>query len=114
MRFARGSHRWGLLNQGNFYGQDADLMRSAIRVPEGENWSEVEAVLPAGGISFHNCLTFHGSGPNHSEQPRRSFAVHLRTEKSRPKNDQRAGLTQYIDDHALCPIIYRAQDVVEA
>ena len=63
MRFVRGSHKWGLLNQGNFYGQDHEEQRQAITVPDGEAWEEVSAILPSGGTSFHHNLTFHGSGP---------------------------------------------------
>jgi len=107
MRFVRGSHRWGL-QPGDFYGQDHDALRAQIRVPKGERWEEVAALLPPGGLSFHHNLTFHGSGPNLSGRPRRSFASHLRTEKSRPVGDVRQGLTTFIDDPRYCPVIYRA------
>jgi ectoine hydroxylase-related dioxygenase (phytanoyl-CoA dioxygenase family) len=106
MRFVRGSHRWGL-QASDFYGQDHDRQREAIRVPPGETWEEVPALLPPGGVSFHHCLTYHGSGPNRTSQPRRSFALHLRTGRSRPVNDRRTGLTQFIDDPAYCPVIFR-------
>jgi ectoine hydroxylase-related dioxygenase (phytanoyl-CoA dioxygenase family) len=33
--------------------------------------------LKKGEVSFHHCLTIHGSGPNHSTNPRRSIAIHL-------------------------------------
>jgi phytanoyl-CoA dioxygenase PhyH len=107
MRFLRGSHRWGL-QQSDFYGQDHEAQREAIRVPEGERWEEVPAILPPGGVSFHHHLTYHASGQNLSAQPRRSFALHLRTENSRPVDDVRKGLTAFIDDPAYCPVIWRA------
>jgi hypothetical protein len=106
MLFARGSHRWGLRSEGDFYEQDLARQRKALRPPEGEQWEEVAALLPAGGVSFHHNLTFHGSGPNTSGRPRRSLAVHLRTEKSRPVGGKREGLAQFIDDLELCPMIY--------
>jgi hypothetical protein len=106
MRFVRGSHRWGFRNQGDFFEQDLDGQLRAIEVPEGERWEEAAAILPPGGVSFHHCLTFHGSGPNHSAGPRRSFAIHLRTQNSRPVGDRREGLAQFIDDPTLCPILY--------
>lgn len=109
MKFVRGSHRWGLRKEGDFFAQELEAQRSALGVPEGEQWEEVSAILPAGGASFHDCLTIHGSGPNHSDRPRRSFAIHLRTENSRPVDDRREGLTTYIDDHSLCPVIYQAK-----
>lgn len=108
MQFVRGSHRWGFLNQGDFYGQDRDALRGEIRPPAGERWEEVSALLPPGGVSFHHCLTYHGSGPNLTGAPRRSFAIHMRTARSRPVGDAREGLTAYIDDPAFCPVIYNA------
>jgi ectoine hydroxylase-related dioxygenase (phytanoyl-CoA dioxygenase family) len=34
-------------------------------------------VLKAGQVSFHHSLTFHGSGPNLSDQPRRCVILHM-------------------------------------
>jgi ectoine hydroxylase-related dioxygenase (phytanoyl-CoA dioxygenase family) len=107
MRFVRGSHRWGYLGQSDFYGQDHDAQREQIPVPRGAAWEEVAAILPPGGVSIHHNLTFHASGPNHSGAPRRSFAIHLRTERSRPVDDARKGLTAFLDDPSYCPVIYR-------
>ena len=106
MRFLRGSHLWGFRESGDFYAQDLDAQRSELRVPDGEILEEVPALLPPGGVSFHHLLTFHGSGPNMSNEPRRSFAIHMRTEKSRPKEGKREGLTQFIDDPRSCPVIF--------
>ncbi len=106
MRFVRGSHRWGLVDKGGFYEQDLEAQRQDIQPPPGERWEEVAAILSPGGASLHHNLTLHGSGPNASEGPRRSLAIHLRTEKSRPVEDRREGLTQFIDDPSRCPIIF--------
>jgi ectoine hydroxylase-related dioxygenase (phytanoyl-CoA dioxygenase family) len=111
MRFAVGSHRWGLLMGGDFYEQETDLQRDQIAVPEGESWSEAVAAVPAGAASFHHRLTFHGSGPNTSSGPRRSFAIHLRTERSELADlstlpaDQASYMT-HLDDPAICPIVH--------
>lgn len=106
MRFVQGSHRWGLLSQSDFFAQDLAGQKGAIPLPAGAEWHEASAILPPGGVSFHDDYTLHGSGPNVSGMPRRSFAVHLRTQKSRPVEDRRTGLTQFIDDPKLCPTIY--------
>ena len=106
MKFLRGSSTWGVLEGSDFYGQNHQAQQSAIQVPEGEKWEEVAAILPPGGVSFHDNLTFHGSGPNLSNNMRRSFAIHLRTEKSRPVDGKRQGLTARIDDYSHCPVIY--------
>lgn len=106
MRFVRGSHTWGLLNQGDFYGQDHDEQRRKIEPPDGDAWEETTAILPPGGVSFHHHLTFHASGPNLSSGPRRSFAVHMRTERSKPRDDLRKGLTEFIDMPSHCPVVF--------
>jgi hypothetical protein len=107
MRFLRGSHRWGLQTS-DFYGQDHDLQRETIQIPTGQRWEDVPAVLRPGGVSFHHHLTYHASGPNHSGAPRRSFALHMRTERSAPVDGLRKGLTQFIDAETKCPVVYRA------
>ena len=83
MRFVPGSHRWPIIDPGNFSEQDQEKARAGIKVPKGETWSEYPAAMPRGAVSFHHPITFHGSGPNTSDQPRRSIALHLCTEKSR-------------------------------
>ncbi|MEE2708478.1 MAG: phytanoyl-CoA dioxygenase family protein [Gemmatimonadota bacterium] len=106
MRFVRGSHTWGLLNQGGFFDQDHDAQRREIQPPDGADWKETVALLPPGGVSFHEKLTFHASGPNTSNGPRRSFAIHMRTQRSRPSGDLRQSLATYIDLPSHCPVVF--------
>jgi hypothetical protein len=106
MSFVRGSHRWGKGDKSDFYGQDLAALKGEIQGTTGEDWEEVTAILPPGGVSFHHSLTYHGSGPNLSGAPRRSFAIHLRTDKSAPLNGVREGLSQFIDNLDYCPVIY--------
>ena len=47
MRFLRGSHRWGLLDSGDFFGHDHEAQQKDIPVPEGESWEEVAAASPS-------------------------------------------------------------------
>ena len=44
-----------------------------------EQWwdQSVPAVLRRGQVSFHNCKTIHGSGPNTAGEPRRVITIHL-------------------------------------
>jgi hypothetical protein len=109
MRFVTGSHRWGLLEEGDFFAQDLSKHQGALALPDGAAWEEAAAILPPGGVSFHDDLTLHGSGPNQGSGPRRSFAVPLRNERSRPVGDKREGLATFIDDPALCPIIWKGR-----
>ncbi len=106
MLMAKGSHKWGLLGAGDFFAQNqADLLKQ-IKVPEGQKWDEVQCVLPQGGISFHNQLTFHASGPNTSGFPRVSLALHLRTDRSKTILDEKGNepwVAQWINDTTICP-----------
>jgi hypothetical protein len=104
MVFVPGSHRWGLLAGGDFFGQDQDALKQAIAIPHGESWREELDALPSGGVSFHHRLLFHGSHQNVSHSPRRSLAIHLRTEKSRARSG--TWVEKYLDDPNICPIIF--------
>lgn len=109
LRFARGSHRWGFLDQGDFFSTDSDQQRKQIPLPAGQCWEEISAVLPPGAVSFHHSLTYHGSRPNLSSEPRRSFAVHLRTEKSEivpHANENSLYYGSRLDDPLFSPVIY--------
>ena len=105
MKFVRGSHRWGFLDGSDFYGQDNEAVRSGFAVPGGESWEEVEAVLPPGGVSFHDRLTIHGSEPNRSDISRRSLAIHMRTENARVADDANP-LVRFLDNPDFNPVVY--------
>lgn len=105
MVFVPGSHKWGLLAGGDFFGQDQDALKQAIAIPEGEQWREELDVLPCGGVSFHHRLLFHGSHQNISHSPRRSLAIHLRTENSRPRSG--TWVEKYLSDPNICPILFQ-------
>jgi ectoine hydroxylase-related dioxygenase (phytanoyl-CoA dioxygenase family) len=106
--FVPGSHCWGLLNAGDFFSGKLDDLKARMRAahPDGD-WNEVQAVLPPGAMSFHHQLTIHGSGPNRSALPRRSFAVHLRTEKSRLIDPNHESAKRIAEEGFVCPVIYR-------
>jgi len=78
LRFAEGSHRWGLVG-GSHALSGGDNTEPHLRppVPAGEEWKEVCPLLVPGQVTFHHCLTFHGSGPNLSAEPRRSITIHM-------------------------------------
>lgn len=83
MRFVAGSNHWGLVNESDFFNPDMEGQKARIRRPGGAEWKEVPALLKAGEVSFHHCLTLHGSGPNRSNRPRRSIAVHMMSGEAR-------------------------------
>jgi ectoine hydroxylase-related dioxygenase (phytanoyl-CoA dioxygenase family) len=110
MRFVLGSHRWGFLEGSDFFDSDHTGRQKAFSLPKGETWEEAAGILPPGGVSFHNCLTIHGSGPNCSTSPRRSFALHLRTDRCKPVFGTEGGdyYISDLDDPAKAPVIYEA------
>jgi len=83
MRFVPGSHRWGLVEESDFFNPDLEGQQRSMALPAGARWSEVPVVLKAGQASFHHCLLLHGSGPNRSNRPRRSIAVHMMSGEAR-------------------------------
>lgn len=83
MRFVAGSNHWGLVNESDFFNPDMEGQRERMRIPGGAEWREVPAILEPGQVSFHHCMTLHGSGPNRADRPRRSIAVHLMSGETR-------------------------------
>ncbi|MBB6673431.1 phytanoyl-CoA dioxygenase family protein [Cohnella nanjingensis] len=72
-----GSHKWGLIKDSDtFYETNMDALRAKYE-SEGRSWVEEPCILKAGQASFHHGLTFHGSGPNLSSEPRLSVVAHL-------------------------------------
>ena len=62
--------------RGNFF--DPDLEAAELRFrDEGRDLRKVPMELRKGQVSFHHCRTLHGSGPNRTDRPRQSIAVHL-------------------------------------
>jgi hypothetical protein len=109
MGFVRGSHRWGLLNAGNFFSGELDNLKQRIRAAHDAPWEEVPAILAPGSVSLHHKLAVHGSGPNREPWPRKSVAIHLRTENSSLRPGVKAGAVAWLKDFAdthRCPVIF--------
>lgn len=72
-----GSHSWPDNSSDlNFFSSDLEGLEARFKTG-GAGIKKVPMLLHKGQVSFHNCLTIHGSGPNLTAQPRRSIAVHL-------------------------------------
>jgi ectoine hydroxylase-related dioxygenase (phytanoyl-CoA dioxygenase family) len=72
-----GSHKWGLVPDSNtFFDQNLQTLKDKY-TSTGREWIEEPCILKAGQASFHHALTFHGSGPNYSKEPRLSIVAHL-------------------------------------
>ncbi len=77
MRTIVGSHKWGLRKSANTFGEK-NLEELADRFRrEDQSWADEPCILKAGQVSFHHALTFHGSGPNLTSEPRLCFIVHM-------------------------------------
>ena len=106
MSFVPGSHTWGFLGSGDFFDTDLDGKRAGIPIPPGQSWDEVPSLLPPGSASFHHKRTVHGSGPNVSTWARRSYAIHLRTERSQPLANCPEYYVDHLDNPLVCPVAY--------
>ncbi|MFG1810080.1 phytanoyl-CoA dioxygenase family protein [Streptomyces sp. NPDC049040] len=80
-----GSHRWKETGRDDsmtrhFAERDKDDLERVLAENAAYNGAEIRKVplvIPKGHMSFHHCLTYHGSGPNRSERPRRAISFHL-------------------------------------
>lgn len=83
VEFVPGSHKWGLQKGSDFFEQDLESLQKSLEESSGQPFETVPAILPAGAVSFHHCLTIHGSRPNLSDSPRLSMALHLQPDGTR-------------------------------
>lgn len=79
IEYVRGSHLWDLYGKiAQFHAPDderSDLRKAA----EAAGITEIDVVpieVARGGAVFHHGRTWHGSGPNRGERPRRSVVSH--------------------------------------
>jgi ectoine hydroxylase-related dioxygenase (phytanoyl-CoA dioxygenase family) len=78
-----GSHLWPDNTDGlNFFSNDLEGLEKNFKTG-GAPVIKTAVHLLKGQVSFHHCLTIHGSGPNRTPNPRRSIAVHLQDEANR-------------------------------
>ncbi|ANE45438.1 phytanoyl-CoA dioxygenase [Paenibacillus swuensis] len=71
-----GSHKWGLIpDSDSFFNQNMEELKA--KYAADREWVEEPCILKAGQASFHHGLTFHGSGPNRTNDPRLSVVAHV-------------------------------------
>jgi len=78
LEFVRGSHKWGLQPPRGEFHSPKDY-KEQLKIFADKNNKKIEIVyveVPAGGVSFHHGLTWHGSGVNNSHQHRRAIVSH--------------------------------------
>jgi hypothetical protein len=106
-----GSHRWkevGADDTGtlHFAARDRDQLEDLLRRNAAHNGSQVRKVpmvIPKGHVSFHHCRTYHGSGPNNADVPRRAISLHLQDgdNRWRPYPLEDGSLLTYNHDHLV-------------
>ncbi len=88
-----GSHKWpNNLDFEKFNFTNADLNNvEKMFDTAGNKVVKIPLELKKGQVSFHHCFTIHGSGPNFTDTPRRSLAVHMQPCENRYRvlNDKR-------------------------
>ena len=79
-----GSHRWtevpGDDSTRHFAQRDRTELEALLERNAAHNGATVDRIpmrIPKGHMSFHHCRTYHGSGPNLSDRPRRAVSLHL-------------------------------------
>lgn len=78
MSMVRRSHTWGRYKDGTIGTSETDYSPApdSAFLPSGEKIEMVPCEVPAGGVVFHHCLTWHGAPPNRSQRGRPAIAVH--------------------------------------
>jgi len=78
LEFAIGSHKWELSPPSeNFHAPKNYKKELHNYVNQNDKTLHIASVnIPAGGVSFHHGLTWHGSGVNKSNRDRRAIVAH--------------------------------------
>ena len=78
LEFVTGSHKWDLHPpSGTFNAPDDYKKELKIYAKNNNKTLDIVGVnVPAGGVSFHHGLTWHGSGLNNSQNHRRALVAH--------------------------------------
>lgn len=128
-----GSHRWPsdpivdeLRTGKTFVCEDVEALERRLE-SLGLPIEKVPINVRRGQISFHHCMTFHGSGTNRADRPRISMTVHMQDEENRYReaydsegqpfvyrNDTvcrklPSGEPDYRDPE-ICPVIWRERE----
>lgn len=85
-----GSHKWSETDDSDekralhFIRSDLyDLESNLEKNSGGSTVKKVPMMLKKGQVSFHHCLTYHGSSNNVSDHPRLAFSLHMQNKSNR-------------------------------
>jgi ectoine hydroxylase-related dioxygenase (phytanoyl-CoA dioxygenase family) len=105
LRFLPGSHRWGETGMGNLWKQELHAQLEEIEDARGEALEVVRPEIALGDVSFHRCLTFHGSPANTSSEPRSALVLNLRTQRSTPRGGAYLGMREWLRAEKWNPVL---------
>jgi Phytanoyl-CoA dioxygenase (PhyH) len=102
-----GSHRWpeteevrAVRYNDEFFRGAAPERAQSLLERSGKPIRPVPLLLRKGQVSFHNCMTIHGSGPNLSDRARVGLIVHMQDAANRYQRvyDETGKLESHVND----------------
>ncbi|MET9443611.1 phytanoyl-CoA dioxygenase family protein [Streptomyces sp. NPDC006610] len=102
-----GSHRWketAANDETSLHFAERDRSELDQMLDENAAYNGVEVrkvpmMIPKGHVSFHHCRTYHGSGANVSDRPRRAISFHLQDGENRYRPFRRSDGTDVTYNH---------------
>ncbi|MBA0052651.1 phytanoyl-CoA dioxygenase family protein [Streptomyces sp. AJS327] len=102
-----GSHLWKETSANDatslhFAERDRSELDQMLEENAHYNNAEVRKIpmrIPKGHMSFHHCRTYHGSGANRSDRPRRAISFHLQDGENQYRPFRRSDGTQVSYNH---------------
>ena len=116
MRVVDASHTWGPIDTVRALSESSVAsIVPALTPAQRDTLAGARALeLAPGDVSIHHCLTLHGSGPNHTDAPRRTIILRMfdadcRLDRSRLPPGAETYFPCDADDHLSCehfPVIH--------
>ncbi|QMU80121.1 phytanoyl-CoA dioxygenase family protein [Streptacidiphilus sp. PB12-B1b] len=128
-----GSHRWEETSVNDetslhFAERDRSQLEAMLVANaefNGTTVTKIPMIIPKGHMSFHHCRTYHGSGANVSDRPRRAISFHLQDGDNRYRDFRRSDGSQVSYNHdalvrrtadgapdysdpEFCPVLWRS------
>jgi ectoine hydroxylase-related dioxygenase (phytanoyl-CoA dioxygenase family) len=80
---------------------ELDQMLEDNAAYNGVEVKKIPVFIPKGHVNFHHCRTYHGSGANVSDRPRRAISFHLQDGENRYRDFFRSDGTQVHYNHDM-------------
>ncbi|MEU1120488.1 MULTISPECIES: phytanoyl-CoA dioxygenase family protein [unclassified Streptomyces] len=102
-----GSHRWKEIAENDatsLHFAERDRSELDVMLEENARYNGVEVRkipvdIPKGHVNFHHCRTYHGSGANVSDRPRRAISFHLQDGENRYREFRRSDGAEVAYNH---------------